>query len=274
MSFVTDQTEEIVSMVQDRKEPTFSGIKPESDEVTTHSKSASGGAPQASSRNSNNRNQSRSSVPQQPQATKSGLAIFALLVALIGVGVGGFSVWQLQLSQKNLVDAESRIAELEGRLNLTSSESDQSVTAIHEKLKWADSEIRKLWGVSNDKNKKAIKSASDDISKLTSDLKATAANAKAAKEASDSQKASFGTLKTLTSEQQLVLSQLSDDVAAAKKQLNKLNQLETKINELGNDIPKRIKTNEEAIQAIDSFRRSANADIQQIKQQMSAAAGP
>ncbi len=260
-------------MVQDRKEPTFSGIKSESDEIDAHSNPPQRGAPQASGKNSNNRTSSRSNSPRHQPPVKSGLAVFALLVALIGVGAAGFSVWQLQISQKKLNDAEGRIAELEGRLNLTSSESDQSVTAIHEKLKWADSEIRKLWGVSNDKNKKAIEQSKAAITKLKSDVKTASANAKAARDAGELQKASVGKLKTLTNEQQLVLTQLSDDVANTKKQVNQLNELETKISSL-DGLMTRVKTNEEAIQAIDSFRRSANADIQQIKQQMSASVSP
>lgn len=259
-------------MVHDRKEPTFSGIKPDSDEVSSHSQSTNQGAPKISANSSNQRQPSRSR-PAPPPA-KSGLAIFALLIALVGVGAAGFSVWQLQESQKTLADAELRIQELEGRLNLTNSESDQSVTAIHEKLKWADSEIRKLWGVSNDRNKKAIKQATDDIAKLSSDLKKATADAKSAKQASDSQGTAVSTLKTLTNEQQLVLSQLADDISSAKNQLSKFNQLETKLTALENDLPKRIKTNEEAIQAIDSFRRSANADIQQLKQLVSGSTTP
>ncbi len=262
-------------MVQDRKEPTFSSIKPESDEVSSHSNSgkhsgSATGAPTAQA----NRNQSRPNASRQvPPSAKSGLAVVALLVAFVGVAVACFSMWQLQQSQQTLVSAEARIAELEGRLNLTSSESDQSVTAIHEKLKWADSEIRKLWGVSNDTNKKAIKSTQDALATYSSNLKTVAADAKTAKESSETQKAAVSTLKALTNEQQLVLTQLSDDIANSKKQLNQLKELETKISSL-DGLMTRVKTNEEAIRAIDSFRRSANADIQQIKQQMSASVSP
>ena len=259
-------------MVQDRKEPTFSSIKPENDEISLHG-SHSGGAKAAPTAQAN-RNQSRSNPPRQSPPAKSGLAVVALLVALVGVGVACFSMWQLQQSQQNLTSAEARIAELEGRLNLTSSESDQSVTAIHEKLKWADSEIRKLWGVSNDTNKKAIQATQDAIEKFSSGLKTTAADAKSAKESSEAQKNAVSALKAMTNEQQLVMTQLADDVSSAKVQLNKLSGLESKMSALEKDLPKRVKTNEEAIQAIDSFRRSANADIQQIKQQMSAMASP
>src|SRR5690606_1560833 len=97
------------------------------------------------------------------KARSSATAVFAFLLALVGIGTASYSVWQLQLAQQSLSSAGDRIAELEARLNLTSTESDQSVTKILEKLDWADSEIRKLWGVSYDTNRKAIAANKSDI---------------------------------------------------------------------------------------------------------------
>src|SRR5690554_1980272 len=107
-------------MVQDRKEPTLSGIKPERDEIASHqnrinkrppppppSRPAGGSAP----------------APQAAAPKSSALTVIALLLALVGVAGAGFGVWQFQESQAALTVANERITELEARLNLTSTES-------------------------------------------------------------------------------------------------------------------------------------------------------
>jgi len=245
-------------MVQDRKEPTFSSIKPERDEIATHQHSgqkrpANGGGARPANRPAASRPEPSSGSP---------LTAIALVVAIVAVGVAGYAVWQLQSAQDYMAKAEDRIVELVGRLNLTNDESDQSVSAIHEKLEWADSELRKLWGVSNDTNHKAIAANKDMAAQAAS-------NAKAAKDTSDGLKTAVSSASAKVNEQQLIISQLSEDLAQAQRQLKQVGEtatnLESQVGKLG-DLQSRVKTNEEAIQAIDAFRRSANADIQALKQ--------
>lgn len=243
-------------MVQDRKEPTFSSIKPERDEIATHQsrmskRPASGGGRPPPRR-------------EAPAASgSSGMGVAALLVALIGAGVAGYSMWQNQQAQQELADAEDRLMELEARLNLTNNESDQSVSAIHDKLEWADSEIRKLWGVSNDTNRKAIAANKELAAQASSE-------AEAAKEVAESQEAALKAATTRTNQQQLEITQLSEEIQLSGQkveQLNKLSEeLEVRVEKLVQDLEGRVAGNEEAIRAIDSFRRTANADIQELKQ--------
>lgn len=247
-------------MVQDRKEPTFSGIKPERDEIANHQ-----------TRVSARRETPPPSRGASPRASSkaSPLAAIALLFGLVAAAVAGFGIWQLQEAQKQLVSSEARIAELEARLNLTNSESSESVTAILEKLKWADSEIRKLWGVSNDTNRKAIQANKENIAALDKVAKQAAADAKTAKQASDGLQTTLSSIKNLSSEQQLVLTKLSDDIDMAQEQVKKLQDTYSQVDTLAKRLDSRMSTTEDAIKAIDAFRRSANADIQSLKQQSS-----
>jgi len=201
----------------------------------------------------------------------SGLAVFALLVALGAGGVAGYFGWQLMQSQKHLVDAQARITDLENRLNITSDESSQSLTQVDAKLKWADSEIRKLWGVSNDINRKAIAANTENINGLTKDLaavKKTANDAKtasadlqkqvsASKSAVDSSVAKLDSAVNGLAEQRKRLQDLTEQLDRTEAQLASLRALEQK-----------VRTNEEAIAAIDAYRRTLNRDLLQIKQQL------
>lgn len=248
-------------MAQERKEPTFSGIKPERDEIATHQTRMS--------TRGNNTGGTRPPPPPRAPAKASPLAFFALLFAMVAGGAAAFSIWQLQAAQAELKSSEARIVELEGRLNLTSSESSQSVTAIHEKLAWADTEIRKLWGVSHDTNRKAIQANKDNIAALDKVAKQAGADAKAAKQLAEGQQATLTTVRNLSSEQQLTLTKLSDDLDAAQTQLQQISRTSAEAETLAKRVESRIATTEEAIKAIDAFRRSANADIQALKQQQS-----
>lgn len=252
-------------MVQDRKEPVLSGIKPERDEIASHQSRLNKRATPPPSRPGGGPGPS---VSAPPRRGGSALAIIALLLALVGTGVGAFGVWQLQESQAALASANDRIVELEARLNLTSTESGQSVSQIHEKLEWADSEIRKLWGVSYDTNRKAIRTNADNIAQLDKIAKAAAADAKKANELATAQRSALETLRGQSGEQQLRLSRASEEIDLLTQQLKdttaKLNTLNGQVSNL----PARVASTEEAIKAIDAFRRTANNDIQQLKQRV------
>lgn len=249
-------------MVQDRKEPLLSGIKPERDEIASHQSRL---------------NKRATPPPQRPAGGAaragrggSGLAIIALLLAMVGIGMGAFGVWQLQESQAALGSANERIAELEARLNLTSTESGQSVSQIHEKLEWADAEIRKLWGVSYDTNRKAIRANTDNIAQLDKTAKAAAADAKKANELATAQRSALETLRSQSGEQQLRVSRASEEIDLLKQQLQETTAKLNTLNGQVSNLPARVANTEEAIKAIDAFRRTANNDIQQLKQRVAA----
>ncbi|MEX1032540.1 MAG: hypothetical protein WDZ30_04220 [Cellvibrionaceae bacterium] len=250
-------------MVQDRKEPTLSGIKPERDEIASH-QSRINTRPQGGA--------SRPAATRPAPAKSSSTAVFAFLLALVGIGAAAFSVWQLQAAQQTMAAAEGRIAELEARLNLTSTESDQSVTKIHEKLEWADSEIRKLWGVSYDTNRKGIEANKNQLAGLDKIAKTAAADAKKANEISSGQQNTLASLRSQSGEQQLIVTRATEQIDALQRQLremtDKTTALEAQVDKLQNSLAPRVANNEEAIKAIDSFRRTANSDIQALKERV------
>lgn len=248
-------------MVQDRKEPTLSGIAPDRDEILTHQNRMGN-----TRRPSGNR---PGAARPAPPAKKSAIGVFALFVAVIATAGAGVAGWQLLETQKALTDATGRISELEARLNLTNDESSQSVTAIHEKLEWADSEIRKLWGVSYDTNRKAIATNKDNITAAAANANQAAGDAKAAKTLADKHEGQVSVLQSQSNEQQIQVSRAIEDLNIQEQQLKQLSDLAAQVDTLSKNLEKRVNDSEEAIEAINAFRRSANSDIQQLKQQVS-----
>ena len=114
-------------------------------------------------------------------APAPGPSIFSLLLMLVvlaGLGGGAWLYWQQQLEltelRQNLADATGFIgqskllmARMEGELSETGAELEQSGSAAEKKLAFLDSEMRKLWGVTNDRNKKLIRSNSEQLESVS-----------------------------------------------------------------------------------------------------------
>ncbi len=221
---------------------------------------------------------------QQPKSG-SGLTALALVLALGGLGLAGYAQWQLMQTQQQLLAADQRIAGLEQKLTLTDDEATQSVTALQANLKeardsleLAHGEIRKLWDTRN-VNRKGIadnEAALAEVKKTANSASGAAKSAaSAAAEAKKLAQAQEGNWKTLRSDVALQTEQLSmvtDQADGQQKRLRELvdkaNQLDSQMKQLQGDLAKRVKSNEEAIQAIDAYRRSVNRDILDIKRQL------
>ena len=257
----------------ERKEPTLGGVIPDRDEHDDQPVPRAG-ANRASAAH-------RPPPPPPPSDERQGpgaVAVLALLVAIAGVGGSGYLMWQLTESQKELADAEHRIAGLETRLNLNSDQSSQTVDEIQDKLQWADSEIRKLWGVSQDTNRKRIVANEDALASVKRQLSAVEKSAASASASANGVKRELqAQLDKLTAQ----LTQANEAVAKLKSSADQIASLSIDVQRVSQQLPglrdlaTRVKTNEEAVAAIDAYRRNTNNDILQLKRQISnASSGP
>lgn len=116
---------------------------------------------------------------EKPRSTFS----FTLFVLLFICSVAAFSwfSWQqhieISLLKSRLSDASGfmdrsklLIARLEGKLSETGVELAETGTAAEKKLAFLDSEMRKLWGVAYDRNKKAIETNQELLERLDTKL--------------------------------------------------------------------------------------------------------
>lgn len=238
-------------MNQDRREPTISPVRPEHDEIRRHQQSRGS---QSSGR------MSKGSVrAQAPGVQRTGfpiLASFALSFGIIAGAVAAYSTWETMQLKLQLSDYEKRIVSLEDRLTLSGDESEASVAALQAKLKWADSEIRKLWGVSYDTNRKTIESNKQALTKLDKKLATV----------QDGLKKESALLKTQITKTSSTINALREGALRNSTQVSMLVDQMEHLESSESQLSLRVNANEQAIKAIDNFRRSVNADILQLRQ--------
>lgn len=214
----------------------------------------------------------RKTAPVPVQAPSSSLPAVALIIALVAVGGASFLGWQLFQAQAMLKQADVRIQGLEQQLSMTSEESTASVVTLQSNLKKMDGEVRRIAGLVEN-NRKAIASNAEktaavgrdtaNAQKTAADAKTTAASLKqellANKTVADGAAAKIDTMAASVTEQ-------SQGIQALKEQLDKMSLEMTALDSLA----VRVRNHDEAIAAIDDYRRSTNRELLQIKQQLTA----
>ena len=183
----------------------------------------------------------------------SGLFLGVVFVLLL-CGILMLSLWVSELSKASATTdelVESRLAILEEQLQLADSTSTEFLSDINTQLQFLDKEIRKLWDLSNKKNKVNISNLTQDMTQQSALLKKIAA--------------------TQTNDQKNIQS-LSDQLTLlteAAKTLSQINErydsTEVKISELNSN----ILMLEETVQAFDSYRKQNNELLQELQLQLS-----
>lgn len=221
----------------------------------------------------------------QPAAKSSGpgrgLAVFGLLIAIGAASASGFLYWQgeqqkLQAAVE-LEAAKDRIAKLEQKLDVNNEESSQSVAALGVQLKEANSEIRKLWGIAYDRNRKAISQHKSQIAGLGKKLKTATSDASKAAKTSAAQAATLSSLTSANEQSTASLEKAEQQLKGQAREMQKLlsqvqNQAE-QVDQLRNGLLERVRQNEESIDSITVYRRTTNREILSMQKRLNAIQG-
>jgi chromosome segregation ATPase len=209
---------------------------------------------------------SRVAADYTPRASSPVPAI-ALVVALVGVAGAGFLGFQLMEARTIIEKDSARIAQLESQLNVTSTESTQSVTALGINLQKVDAEVKKLWDASKKSNSdhndkaasltKSIDGAKAEINSAKNDINSLKQDSLAHKASIEEIPPRIDALDKNLAEQR---KKVADVAASVSAMLNQVKSAE--------GLAARITKTEEAIDAIDDNRRTINKDLVQIKQQL------
>lgn len=220
----------------------------------------------------------------QPRRGGAGWRLLALL-ALLGVAGLGWLSWQ---QQQQLRALDERFVNLHSRLDSTGetlSESGASLTSRIEeqnaKLDTHWAEIKKLWGVTNDRNRKAIEAQGATLAKLETDLKQLrqelARSAASAREASEAAAAARAQMAGLTAgidalkrERLGEAATLEEVQAQARQARTGVGKLEEQVRGLRDSVARSATENRQALASIDSFRRETNLQLQAIREQLSS----
>ncbi|WP_323847210.1 hypothetical protein [Microbulbifer magnicolonia] len=194
-------------------------------------------------------------VAEERRGGFSVLGLFALILALAGLGAAAFLYQQWQISRVQLVDAESRIAELEKRFEMSDEESSASVEVLNAKVKDNAAEIRKLWGVAYDTNRKGIAANKD----------ATEANKKQVAALASKVNGLSASVQKIAAVESALAELRNGNTASQRDTADKLAKLERQLSSVRSDLTARVGANEEAVQSIDAYRRSVNKDLVQLR---------
>jgi len=146
--------------------------------------------------------------PKEAQRAKSSNAkganswVSTVALAAVTVVAAGF-IWQniqlsaaLEQAQAERDAAGHRITALESMFDSSNDNMAETSEMVSAKLKWADSEIRKLWGVAHDRNRKNIAANSDGVKNVRAALKRVTTKADAASTSIKKLTEDYGKLNT------------------------------------------------------------------------------
>ncbi|MDA9601196.1 hypothetical protein N9S13_00770 [Pseudomonadota bacterium] len=184
----------------------------------------------------------------------SGLFLGVVFVLLL-CGILGLSLWVSEISRSsNQINelVESRLAILEEQLQLADSTSTEFLSDINTQLQFLDKEIRKLWDLSNKRNKANISKLTLDMSKQSKLLKDIAI--------------------TQTNDQKNIqkIDEHLKKLDQAVKKLTQLNQSNSSTEAKFLELNRSLLLLEETVQAFDSYRKQNNELMQELQLQVSS----
>jgi len=185
--------------------------------------------------------------------SSSGLFLGIVFVVLL-IGILALSIWVSELSKASSnvnSKVESRLSILEEQLQLADSTSTEFLSDINTQLQFLDKEIRKLWDLSNKRNKVNIAKLTQDVSKHSSALKEIAMT-------QTNDQTNINAIKNESQKLRIVLDELSQ---ANRENLNAQNKIA--------ELNKSVLLLEETVQAFDAYRRQNNEMLQEMQLKIS-----
>jgi hypothetical protein len=186
--------------------------------------------------------------------SSNGLFLGVVFVLLL-IGILALSLWVSELSRASSnvnSKVESRLSILEEQLQLADSTSTEFLSDINSQLQFLDKEIRKLWDLSNKRNKVNITRLMQDVSKHSTALKEIAMTQ------TNDQK----NINVIKNESQKLMASINKLAKLNKDQLSSQNKIV--------ELNKSVLLLEETVQAFDLYRKQNNELLQEMQLQISS----
>ena len=186
--------------------------------------------------------------PAYLKKTKSGGLFVGFLYVLLFMSILGLGIWQSfdsSYTEAKIKTNEDRLAIIEEQMNIADEINNDSLTDISSSIQFLDKEVRKLWDLSNKRNKV-------NISKLLAS----------------------------TAEIEASIAQINESLDTYKIDLSsntkKIDKLEPSLNNI-TDIQLTLKTMEtqlilvdDSVQALNNYKKQLNQSILEIQTEISA----
>jgi chromosome segregation ATPase len=186
--------------------------------------------------------------PAYLKKTKSGGLFVGFLYVLLFMSILGLGIWQIfesSYTEAKIKTNEDRLAVIEEQMNIADEINNDSLTDISSSIQFLDKEVRKLWDLSNKRNKV-------NISKLL---------------------ASTAEIQASITQIYESLDKYKIDLSANTKKINELHPSLSNID----DIQLTLKTIEtqlilvdDSVQALNNYKKQLNQSILEIQTEISA----
>lgn len=218
--------------------------------------------------------------PEKMQSSSSQKVFVGLgaliLVALAGVG---WLYLALQQSEQQLFLAVTRIEQLEGRLVSTDTTITKSEVLLADKLKSTDqlietniSEIRKLWGLAGDTQRKAIdqlKSTNDQQGTALKNIQERLANGV---QQLDAHQASLDQLSLTAKNSESSAREAVQRMELTQEKMTAIDgdvkNIKQKQTQLEGDYSKRLAALEDTAKSTDVFRRNTQEELRKLREEL------
>ena len=180
---------------------------------------------------------------------KGGIVIALVFVSIL-FGILFLSLWVGQISKNtgvNTTDLESRLIQLEEGFELADEVSTEFLTDTGAQLQFLDKEIKKLWDLSNKRNKVNIQKIFTELEEIKKQNMAVSRN--------------LNQLKASSSNASKELKNLNDIIKRLNVESEEFKAIAQQIDAL----QRRMLVLDETIQAFDNFRKQTNQSIVDIQ---------
>ena len=197
----------------------------------------------------------------------SGRIVSAIL--LLGLVSAGWFLFvqqhELGEERKRLDQANQRLLVLEERLSATDTAIMQEGQDTKEQIGFWQDEIRKLWAVSNERNKKWIKDNERNISKINANIDGVLASTRDIKAAVDRHESAVNQQQAVIDQLTSLDLQLQQIVRSQRDLVDKVNNTNSSFSQIRGDLSGKVNDNVEAIESMDAYRVTLNAKIRELE---------
>jgi hypothetical protein len=184
--------------------------------------------------------------PAYLKKTKSGGLFVGFLYVLLFMSILSLGIWQSfesNYTKSKIKTNEDRLALIEEQMNIADEVNNDSLTDISSSIQFLDKEVRKLWDLSNKRNKVNI----TKLLAITAELETSIANINKS------------------------LETYKNDLLISTKKINKLEPSISKINDMQITL-KTIETQlilvDDSVQALNNYKKQLNQSILEIQTQL------
>ena len=185
--------------------------------------------------------------PSYLKRSSEGGLLIGFIYVLTFLSILFLIIWQTFESESNKASEQlinERLLLIEDQLSIVDETNNDSLTDISSSIQFLDKEIRKLWDLSNKRNKQRIATLEDQLNSIDSSIKE---------------------IFTQSQEIRLISKEFSKSISDIKTRVAKIDTSSLS----SPDYELRIKDLEEAVNSMDSFRRQTNQSILKLKDELS-----